>query len=175
MVWGAATRGPIGRTISADTARLDTVRGGVDDELIEELVAEHSNPLPPERTDPKDVRAFERYVGVPVHPVNFEKRSGARLVGGRMMPVRAERAAMLQYEIGTGSEVRRVSVLIYDPRRIQVRSGELAPRAIGTSEVRVGRANGYSVAVTQRDGVGYALASDLDTERSAELAAYAEE
>jgi len=175
MVWGAATRGPIDRTVASSAMSPDTVRGGVDDELIQELVAEHSNPLPPERTDPKDVRAFERYVGVPVHPVNFEKRAGARLVGGRMMPVHAELAAMLQYEIGTGADVRRVSVIIYDPRRIQVRGEELAPRAVGTSEVRVGRSNGYSVAVTQRDGVGYAIASDLGPERSAELASYAEE
>jgi anti-sigma factor RsiW len=138
-------------------------------------VAEHSHPLPPERTDPKDVRAFEQYVGVPVHPANFERRAGARLVGGRMIPVNRERAAMLQYEIGQGQEIRRVSVLVYDPRRIQVHGGELAPRAVGTAEVRVGRSNGYSVAVTQRAGVGYAVASDLDTDKSAQLAALAEE
>ena len=40
---------------------------------------------------------------------------------------------------------------------------------------RVGRANGYSVAVTQRAGVGYALASDMDTEKSAQLAALTDE
>ncbi|MDB4998680.1 MAG: hypothetical protein JWM74_6112 [Myxococcaceae bacterium] len=170
MVWGAATRGPLARSTDGET-----VRSGIDDALLEEFVAEHSHPLPPERTDPKDVRAFEQYVGVPVHPANFERRAGARLVGGRMIPVNRERAAMLQYEIGQGQEIRRVSVLVYDPRRIQVHGGELAPRAVGTAEVRVGRSNGYSVAVTQRAGVGYAVASDLDTDKSAQLAALAEE
>ena len=53
---------------------------------------------------------------------------------------------MLQYEIGNGPEVRRVSVLIYDPRRIQVNDDRISPR------------DGY-VAVTQRGGVGYACAS----------------
>jgi anti-sigma factor RsiW len=170
MLWGAATRGPLARSTDGEI-----VRSGIDDALLEEFVAEHSHPLPPERTDPKDVRAFEQYVGVPVHPANFERRAGARLVGGRMIPVNRERAAMLQYEIGQGQEVRRVSVLVYDPRRIQVHGGELVPRAVGTAEVRVGRSNGYSVAVTQHAGVGYAVASDLGADKSAQLAALADE
>jgi anti-sigma factor RsiW len=140
------------------------------DSLLAEIIAEHARPLPPERTDPKEVRAFEQYVGVPVHPARFEK-GGARLVGGRVLPIHQERAAMLQYEIGQGADLRRVSVVIYDPRKIQVNENELTPRAIGSAQVRVGQARGYSVAVAESGGVGYALASDLDTERSAQLAA----
>jgi anti-sigma factor RsiW len=124
----------------------DSVRAGFGDELLEELVAEHPRPLPPERTDPVGVRGFEKYVGVPVRPGGFG-RAGARLVGGRLLPVHQERAAMPQYEIGNGAEVRRVSVLIYDPRRIQVNDDN--PRERG----------GLNVAVTQRAGVGYACAS----------------
>jgi anti-sigma factor RsiW len=85
--------------------------------------------------------------------------------------VHSERAAMLQYEIGSGGDMRRVSVFIYDPRRIQVNGDELAPRAVGTANVRIGRAQGYSVAITQADGVGYAVASDLEEDKSAQLAA----
>lgn len=176
LVWGAATRGPLS---GGRSSKDESVRAGVGggDDLIQELVAEHSRPLPPERTDPKDVRAFEQYVGVPVRPASFERRTGAKLVGGRMLPLHQERAAMLQYDVpsGNGVEMRRVSVLVYDPRRIQVNDGELAPRAVGTAQVRVGRANGYAVAVTQRSGVGYALASDMDTERAVQLAALADE
>jgi hypothetical protein len=47
---------------------------------------------------------------------------------------------------------------------------DLTPRPIGTAEVRVGNVNGYSVAVMQREGVGYAVASDLDEKQTAELA-----
>jgi anti-sigma factor RsiW len=145
------------------------------DELLQELIAEHSRPLPPERTDPKDVRAMEQYVGVPVHTSTFE-RAGARLVGGRVMPIHgAQRAAMLQYVIGSGDNAQRVSVFIYDPSKIQVQSSDLAPRSIGTAEIRVGRQSGYSVAVTQNGGVGYAVASDLDAEHSAQLAALADQ
>jgi len=172
IVWGTATRGPTSKSASSDTLRA----GLASDSLIQDLVAEHSHPLPPETTDPKGVRELERYVGVPVRPANFEKRTGARLVGGRVLPMmHHERAAMLQYEIGTGADVRRVSVFVYDPRHIQVDDEELAPRAVGTAQVRVAHINGYSLALTQRAGVGYAVASNLDGDQSAQLAAFAEE
>jgi anti-sigma factor (TIGR02949 family) len=135
---------------------------------LAELVHLHQSPLPPERTDPREVSALEKYVGVPVHPVGLK---GARLVGGRVLPVNTERAAMLQYEIGEGRAAQRVSLFIYDPQKIKVGGEGLASRTMGAAEVRVGTENGYSVAVTQHAGVGYALASDLDEAESAEIAA----
>lgn len=166
LIWGASAHGPFTHAALMTAGAVDAATSK---ELLDELVHEHSLPLPPERTDPKDLREFERYVGVPVRPRVFEKQQNARLVGGRVLPMHQERAAMLQYEVGSGADAKRVSVLIYDPRKIQVGSADLAPRTVGTSEVRVGRERGYSVAVTQRDGVGYALAADLDTERSAQF------
>jgi hypothetical protein len=77
---------------------------------------------------------------------------------------------MLQYVVGSGDETRRFSVLVYDAQKIEV-SANLAPRAVGTAEVRVGREKGYSVAAAQRAGVGYLVASDLDPDKSAQLAA----
>jgi anti-sigma factor RsiW len=163
LVWGAATRG-VAQPTSAQS------HAGFGDELLAELVAEHSQPLPPEATNAQAVRGLERYVGVPVRPANFE-RAGAHLVGGRVVPLRSERAAMLQYVMGSGDDARRVSVLVYDAEKIQVGTPNLAPRAVGSAEVRVGREKGYSVAATQRAGVGYLLASDLDPDQSAQLAA----
>jgi hypothetical protein len=65
-----------------------------------------------------------------------------------------------------------VSVLIYDAQKLpEVGRANLSPRAIGTAEVRVGTQRGYSVAATQRAGVGYLLASDMDPDKNAELAA----
>lgn len=161
LVWGAAARG------TPMTARES--HAGFGDDLLAELVAEHSQPLPHDATNPQAVRGLERYVGFPVHPASFE-RGGARLVGGRVVPLRSQRAYMLQYLVGTGDDAQRVSVLVYDAEKIQV-NANLAPRAVGTAEVRVGREKGYSVAATQRAGVGYLLASDLDPDRSAQLAA----
>jgi anti-sigma factor RsiW len=144
-------------------------------DLLTDLVSEHSRPLPFDATDPKKVRMLEQYVGVPVHAntSRFEK-TGAHFVGGRVLPVHHERAAMLQYELGQGEGARRVSVFVFDPKRIHLNDSELSHRTIGTADVRVGRSRGYTVAVTERAGVGYAVAGDLDPDRSAELALLAD-
>ncbi|MDP9152477.1 MAG: hypothetical protein M3O36_21330, partial [Myxococcota bacterium] len=162
LMWGGATRSTQPATREA--------RAGFGDDLLAELVAEHSQPLPPEAKDAQSVRGLERYVGVPVRPGSFE-RAGAHLVGGRVVPMHSQRAAIIQYVVGSGDNERRVSVLVYDAQKIQIGTANLEPRAVGTAEVRVGREKGYSVAAMQRGGVGYLLASDLDPEKSAQLAA----
>ncbi len=169
FAWGAAGKQPVAH------GTPDVMLAGFgNDDLLREFVAVHSRPLSPERTDPKEVRALERDVGVPVRVPQINHN--ARFVGGRVLPVRqgSERAAMLQYELVHGGDVQRVSVFIYDPRRVRVGSSNLAPRAVGTAEVRVGHSNGYSVAVLQHGDVGYAVASDLDAESSANLVAAAD-
>jgi anti-sigma factor RsiW len=169
LLWGAASRGPV-----ADSGlRSDQMRASLGDDLLAELVFQHSSPVPPQWTDPRDVRALDQYVGVPVRPSPFE-RNGAALIGASLFPIHQQRAAMLQYRIGNGAGQRRFSLFIVDPRNIQISGPGLAPRAVGTAEVRVGQENGYSVAVTQNRGVGYAVVSD-DAERSAELVALATE
>ncbi len=157
--WGVASqRAP---SAGESASRLDASFGA--DDLMSQLVDVHRRPLRPETPDPKEVRAFEREVGVPVHVPKL--RENARFVGGRLLPVRGgERAAMLQYEVPQSSgAVERVSVFIYDPRRVPIGSSErLAPRAIGRTNVRIGKAQGYSFAVAQHGDVGYAVASDLE-------------
>jgi len=164
LFWGVSTRGTPTATNEA--------HAGFGDELLAELVAEHSQPLPPEAVTPQAVRGLERYVGVPVRPTSFE-RDGARLVGGRLLPMRSQRAAILQYIVGSGDDARRVSVVVYDAQKIEVGTAmaNFAPRAVGTAEVRVGREKGYSVAAAQREGGGYLMASDLDQDKSAQLVA----
>jgi len=162
LVWGTATRA--NQPVSGES------HAGFGDDLLAQLVAEHSQPLPPEAISAQAVRGLERYIGVPVHPTSFE-RAGAHLVGGRLMPLRPERAAMLQYVVGSGDAARRVSVFVYDAQKVQVGTANFAPRAVGTAEVRVGREKGYSVAATQRAGVGYLLMGDLDPDETAQLVA----
>jgi anti-sigma factor RsiW len=166
LIWGATTRGAQPR--ATGEAQAGPFPG---DDLLAELVAEHSRPLPPDVTNaPEAVRKLGRYVDVPVRPASFE-RGGAHFVGGRVMPLRSQRAAMLQYVVGTGDDAPRVSVYVYDAQKIQIDSANLAPRAVGSAEVRVGREKGYSVVVAQRAGVGYLVTSDLDPDKSAQLAA----
>lgn len=164
LAWGAASKQPLTQ------GATDVMRAGFGNEdLLRDFVAQHSRPLPPEQTDPTQVQKLERYVGVPVRVPRFTQN--AHFVGGRLVPVHGgERAAMLQYELAQSSGgVQRVTIFVYNPRAIHVGT-HLAPRAVGTAEVRVGQTDGYSVAVTQRGGVGFAIASDLDPESSAQLA-----
>jgi anti-sigma factor RsiW len=147
---------------------------------LSDIIAEHSSPLPPD-TQPDKVQGLDKFVGVPVHaPLMRSASREAHLMGARVMPVNQARGAMLQYELqdrprATGDKPQpavpsqRVSVFIYDPRKIQVEDADFAPRAVGSSQVRVGRTNGYSVAMTERDGVGYVVASDLDPDMNAQL------
>lgn len=169
MAWGAASKQPVAQG-GGDTM----VPAGLSDDLLRGFVAQHKHPLPPEQQDPKQVRQFEQYVGVPVHVPQFPQKGGqnARFVGGRLLPMQGgERAVMLQYELQQGGGVQRVTVFVYDANKIQIGSAHLAPRAVGTSEVRTGRTDGYSIAVTQHAGVGYTMASDMDPESSASLMA----
>jgi anti-sigma factor RsiW len=164
LMWGAATRG------AQPGVAANEVRAGFGDDLLSDFMAEVTHPLPVEAKDPESVRNLERYVGVPVRPSSFE-RAGAHLVGARILPLHAQRGAMLQYVVGQGADERRVSVLVYDAEKIQIGDANLVPRPVGTAEVRVGREKGYSVAAAQRAGVGYIVAGDLDPDRSAQLAA----
>jgi hypothetical protein len=164
LMWGAATRG------SQPLGTANETHMGFGDDLLSDFMAEVTHPLPPEAKDAESVRNLERYVGVPVRPSSFE-RAGAHLVGARILPLHAQRGAMLQYVVGTGADERRVSVLVYDAEKIQIGDANLVPRPVGNAEVRVGREKGYSVAAAQRAGVGYIVAGDLDPDRSAQLAA----
>lgn len=166
LAWGAASNQPV----AGGTADLMKAGFG-NDELLHDFVAQHSRAYPPERTDPTEVRQLSRYVGVPVRVPRFQPN--ARFLGGRLVPVHGgEAAAMLQYEVEQKDRgVQRVTVFVYNPRNVQVGGAHLAPRAVGTAEVRVGRTDGYSVAVAQHGGVGYAIASDLDPDSNANLVA----
>jgi anti-sigma factor RsiW len=169
LAWGFASRQPMAATDGNGSARA----GFGNDDLVNQFVELHSRPLRPETPDPKMVRGFEREVGVPVHVPQFEN---AQFRGGRLLPVSGgERVAMVQYDVvQTSGDVHRLTLFIYDPRRVQLGNGPLPPRAVGTAQVRVGQARGYSVAIAQHGDVGYAVASDLDAESNAEIVAKAD-
>jgi anti-sigma factor RsiW len=157
------------------------------DDVLSELVAEHVRPLPMDGTDVQTVRSLEQYVGVPLRP-HFPQ-SRARLVGARILPVQKERAAIVRYELAAPPPSpiahvsqsfqaappapARVSVLVFDPRRIHLNPqiAELS-EPFGPRPVRVTRAHGLPIAVTERDGVGYAISGDVDERQALELVRY---
>jgi anti-sigma factor RsiW len=154
-----------GRPAQAQAQAASVAPMGLDS-LIEELVTQHAQPLPPEVTAQDDVRNFDPFVGVRVEPPKFANY-GAKFYGGRMLPVREYRAAMLQYNMAGN---HRVTVYVYDPRRVQPERRLLRERLGRNAPLYVGSVRGYNVAATERRGVGYAIASDLDEPESVELA-----
>jgi hypothetical protein len=166
---------------------------------LADILAEHSSQLPPDTQPANVRGLAKYVGVPVHAPAMRLREQNATLVGARVTAVNNERGAMLQYEVATpGSRtfvgaqpvsaggadpqardmqgagqplppVQRVSVFVYDPRKIQVDDANLSPRAVGTTQVRMGRANGYSVAMAERDGVGYVVTSDLDPEVNAQL------
>ncbi|HKQ69293.1 MAG TPA: zf-HC2 domain-containing protein [Polyangiaceae bacterium] len=137
------------------------------DAMLDQFVDWHARPLPPEITNANELSGFEPYVGVPVHPPWVISNAGARLLGGRILPVQDERVtAMLQYTMGS----RRISVYVYDPHRVVTSPSRLQTKVVGSEPVYVGHVRGWSVAAAERHGVGYAVASDLGDDEIAEIA-----
>jgi anti-sigma factor RsiW len=158
------------------------------DDVLGELVAEHVRPLPMDGTDVQTVRNLEPYVGVPLRPHFPQNR--ARLVGARIVPFQKERAAIVRYELASApvspiahvsqafqaaaqEPTRRVSVLVFDPRRIHL-SARVAdlPAPFSAYPVHLTRAQGLPIAVTERNGVGYALSGDVSEQQALELVRY---
>ena len=134
--------------------------------LLDVLAAHHAQPLPPEEVDPARItRVFSPIVGVPVRPSQLEgmqHRPGYQFAGARLLSIRGSTAATLFYNFGPN----RVTVFVFDPDRISLRSSCCVVRHVVTASgqtrrVLLGRAKGYPVAVFERDGVGYAVSSDL--------------
>ena len=131
------------------------------DRLLEEMVAQHANPLPPETTDPNGLAKFDRYLGLHVRRPKFDAKQ-VHYLGARMMP----RHAMLQYML---RNKRRVSLYVFDAKRVPLRGQRLHPRHMGARNVYVGNLRGYSIAASERNGIGYVLTSDLPDEENAKM------
>jgi anti-sigma factor RsiW len=134
--------------------------------LLDELVKAHARPPEPQVTEPTLVERFEPEVGVPVHLPSLATY-GARWEGGSILPMRDKhRAALLRYRLSN----RPVTVYVYDARSVPLRA-VLEPRVVRDVPIHVGAHRGYSIAAREQRGVGYAVATDLSGEESAELVA----
>lgn len=151
---------------ASSTTRATAVESSMGfDSLLDELVALHANPLPPETTNPEELTRFDPLVGVPVRRPAFQPL-GANFNGARVHAMRERRAALLQY---TMEGNHRMTVYVFDPRAVVMQATRLQPRVVRERPVYVGKLRGYSVAAAEKGGVGYALATDLDDDRSAQL------
>ena len=143
----------------------DPVSAAAAHSFLDEFGAYHASPLPPEEMDPVRISSiFSPIVGVPVHPAVFTLEMNEKpthFSGARLMRVHDQAAATLFYEVGG----RRVTIFVFDPQRIHLRGTQMSPRYVrARGEDRVifmGRAKGYPLAAFERDGVGYAVSSDM--------------
>jgi hypothetical protein len=108
---------------------------------------------------------MEPEVGVPVHAPSLNQ-FGARWEGAGVIPMRNQSAARFRYEVSN----HPVTDYVYNAARVPLRAA-LEPMVVGGVPVHVGAHRGYSIAARERRGVGYAIATDLNDEESAELVA----
>jgi hypothetical protein len=64
---------------------------------------------------------------------------------------------------------RRVTVYVFDPKKVSMTENRLEARQIGKRQVYVGNVRGYTVAASERNGIGWALASELNDAESAKM------
>jgi anti-sigma factor RsiW len=165
MVWAASANNRTTDKATSSRADIASTPASVE-KLLEELVSNHQRSAGPQFTEPNLLSQLEPEVGVPVKLLNFNQY-GAKYEGVSVVPVSNQRAASLRYRIAG----HKLTVYIYDASRMPVRS-TLQQRMVRDEQVYVGSRHGVSIAATERNnGVGYAVATDLNKDESAELVA----
>jgi anti-sigma factor RsiW len=165
-VWAASANNRTQDVASANASMYGSSAPASVEKLLEELVKNHEHADSPQITEEAFVPQLEPEVGVPVKLLSF-KQYGARWEGVSVVPVNNQRAASFRYRIAG----HKLTVYVYDSSRIPVRS-KLQQRVVRDAPVYVGSRNGVSIAATERrNGIGYAVATDLNNDESAELVA----
>ena len=159
--WGAHSGG----TSAQASGAFDEAEGPAP-VVVDASARWHARAVPVEVTGPEPdaVQAwFADKVAFPVLPPEFGSR--AHLIGGRLSNVERSEAAFLVYDV----EGTKLSVMVFDagdtpmPRSAALREGGLYLRD----------ANGLTVAVEERGGLGYTYTSRLSEGAMSELVAVA--
>jgi anti-sigma factor RsiW len=133
--------------------------------VIEDVAQRHARELPAEveASDPAEVAQwFRGKLDIPVRPVLFRGMS-ARLVGARISSVRDQMAAALYYEVGG----RRVTVFVFDGNLVRP---DMDLQEMHGRHYMMVSSHGYNVTLTEQQGVGYAIASDLPMQETVRIA-----
>jgi anti-sigma factor RsiW len=155
----ATARAEAGTTVTADVLTPE--------QILDQFVDYHVNPGTPAITEPKLLDQLDPEVGVPVRFPELANY-GARWEGGDVvrLPLRGLSAASLRFRL----DGHRVTLYVYNSERMPIQR-RLRERAMYREPVYVGYKRGYSIAATERRGIGYAVATDLSDNESAELVA----
>jgi anti-sigma factor RsiW len=163
LVWAASTGNP--RTQATTPGAYAKALSDNADQLLEELVDHHMNAPGPQVTEPALLSQLEPEIGVPLSLPSLSDY-GARWEGGSVVPVSNQHAASLRYRV----DGHRVTLYVYNSSRMPIET-QLKQRRVRDESVYVGDRRGVSIAATEHRGVGYAIASDLNDDESAELVA----
>src|SRR5262249_22974968 len=148
------------------------------EQVLDELIDRHIDRSTPEVTEPALLDGMEPQVGVPVHFPSLAQY-GARWEGGKVVPIHNQRAASLRFLV----DGHRMTVYVYTSERFPVAGSPSASSQVASSatalkrrvvrneQVFTGWKRGFSIATTNRHGVGYAVATDLGEDEGAEIVA----
>lgn len=138
--------------------------------MVEDVAQRHARDLPAEvaASDPAQVAQwFRGKLDIPVRPVMF-RGMPARLVGARISNVGNQMAAALYYDVSG----RRVTVFMFDSALMP--RDNVEPAMVDGRPVYVGSSHGYTVTLTEQQGVGYAIATDMPPQESVRIVASAD-
>jgi len=166
LLWSAKT-GKSEASVHRAPTQVAASTGAVNfDQVLDELIDRHIDRSSPEVTEPSLLDGMEPQVGVPVHFPSLAQY-GARWQGGKVVPIHNQRAASLRFLV----DGHRMTVYVYNSERFPVATS-LKRRVVRNEQsVYTGWKRGYSIATTDRHGVGYAVATDLGEEEGAEIVA----
>lgn len=164
LLWSARTADPkkpaSGHANSASLAPTSM------EQMLEDLVDRHIDRSKPEVTEPALLDdTMEPEVGVPVHFPSLAQY-GARWQGGRVVAIHHQPTASLKFLV----DGHRVTVYVFNSEHLQLGS-PLKRRVVRDEPVYTGWKRGYSIATTDRHGIGYAVATDLGEDEGAEIVA----
>ncbi|NLN62727.1 MAG: hypothetical protein GX146_07600 [Myxococcales bacterium] len=154
----AATATPWRRAAEDDTAVA---------QVLDAVVLRHNRPLPMEVTGSDPGQAQHWFRGKLDFPVQAPAPGlrRANFEGARVSNVQAQQAAHMTYAL----DGHRVSLMVFPAENLHIRGGNV--RVVHGQKILVGTRRGYNVAMTERNGVIYALSSDLPAEALAEMLA----
>lgn len=150
---------------AASVALMLVVSRGRHAGVTEDVIAKHSRNLPMEVQGRSDEvrRWYADKVDFPVRPPTFGNVRQVALRGGRLANVRERQAAYLLYDMNGN----KVSVFIFDPGELPLEARRHT--VVGNREVYLDGERGYNVALYRDNGVGYAIASELDQDQMLKL------
>lgn len=150
--------------VSSASAAAPAVRAT----FASELIRLHTSEPTRTPTGSQQLAKLERELVLPVRSYPELESQGARPVSATAVTVEGQQLASLAYTLGR----HRCTLYVFDSKGFPLTSSpELHPRVVNQQSVLAGELRGYSLATVERRGLGYAIASDLAVEKTAELAA----